>query len=48
MAVSVLIPFVSVFAHRDRPRDLGLRLDNLGASAREVGLFTLIGPGYWR
>ena len=33
----VLIPLASNILHRDSLRDLGLRFDNLGASAREVG-----------
>jgi hypothetical protein len=43
LVVIVLIPFASNILHRDRLRDLGLRFDNLRASAREVGLATLIG-----
>ncbi|UCC74716.1 MAG: CPBP family intramembrane metalloprotease [Gemmatimonadota bacterium] len=43
LAVIVVIPFASNFLHRDRARDLGLRLDNLRGSAREVGIATLIG-----
>lgn len=43
MTLIVLIPFASAVSHRDRLRDLGLRLDNLGVSAREVGLATLVG-----
>lgn len=39
----VLIPFASNFLHRDRLRDLGLRLDNLWPSVREVGIATVIG-----
>jgi membrane protease YdiL (CAAX protease family) len=43
LSVIVLIPFVSNAIHRDRLRDLGLRLDNLLVSAREVGIATAIG-----
>ncbi len=43
MAGIVLIPFASAFLHGDRWRDLGLRIDNLAVSAREVGLATLLG-----
>lgn len=42
ITVVVLIPFASNLGHRDRPAMLGLRLDNLAASAKEVGAFTLI------
>ena len=35
------IPIVSFALHREWPRTLGLRLDNLGRSAREVGVMTL-------
>lgn len=35
-----LLPPLSNFLHRERPSDLGFRLDNLGRSAREVGLMT--------
>ncbi len=35
------IPFASVYRHGDRLRELGLRVDNLGRSALEVGLFTV-------
>ncbi len=41
LAVVVVIPFLSNFLHRDGRRDIGLRLDNLGGSAREVGLVSL-------
>ncbi len=41
--IIVLIPFTSNFFHRDRLRELGLRLDNLWASGVQVGLATLIG-----
>jgi len=43
LAVIVLIPFASLILRRDPPRDLGLRIDNLLASAREVGILTGIG-----
>jgi hypothetical protein len=43
LTIIVLIPFVSNFLHRDRLRDLGLRLDNFWASAREVGIAALVG-----
>jgi membrane protease YdiL (CAAX protease family) len=43
LVVIVLIPFASNLLHRDRLRDLGLRFDNLRASAREVGMATAIG-----
>ncbi len=42
LAVIVLTPFASNFLHGDTRRDIGLRLDNLVASAREVGLMTFI------
>jgi membrane protease YdiL (CAAX protease family) len=42
MAVIVLIPFASVLVHRDPLKELGIRLDNLHASARDVGLFALL------
>jgi hypothetical protein len=43
LIVIVLIPFLSNLRHSDRLTDLGLRFDNLWASAREVGLATVIG-----
>ncbi len=43
LVVIVLIPFASNLIHRDTRREIGLRLDNLAPSAREVGLMTLIG-----
>ncbi len=43
MALVVLIPFASNFLHGDRLRDIGLRFDNLAASARDVGLATALG-----
>ena len=43
LCLIVLIPFASNYLHRDRLRDLGLRLDNLPASLREVGIVTCIG-----
>jgi hypothetical protein len=43
MAVIAVIPLASNLLHRDRLRDLGLRLDNLWASTREVGIATLVG-----
>ncbi len=42
LIVVVLIPLLSNYLHQDRLADMGLRLDNLPASAREVGVFTLI------
>ncbi len=45
LVVVVLIPFASNFLHGDRLRDLGLRLDNLPDSLREVGIATAIGAG---
>lgn len=42
IALVVVIPFASNLGHRDRSSTLGLRLDNLAASAMEVGAFTLI------
>ena len=42
-AVLLALPVCSNLLHRDRPRDLGLRLDNLLHSSREVGGVTLIG-----
>lgn len=35
------IPLASILLHRERPRELGLRLDNLARSARQVGIMTL-------
>jgi membrane protease YdiL (CAAX protease family) len=43
LSVVVLIPFLSNILHRDARADLGLRLDNLGRSAREVGIATAAG-----
>jgi lysylphosphatidylglycerol synthetase-like protein (DUF2156 family) len=43
LSVIVLIPFLSNYLHRDRLRDLGLRLDNLPESLLEVGIATAIG-----
>ena len=43
LVVIVLIPFLSVFVHRDRLRDMGFRTDNLVPSVRDVGVATLIG-----
>lgn len=37
------IPITSHLLHRDRLKALGLRLDNLKESAREVGIATLVG-----
>ncbi|MGD2153768.1 MAG: CPBP family glutamic-type intramembrane protease [Gemmatimonadales bacterium] len=45
LVVIASIPLASHFLHRDRLLDLGLRLDNLGGSARDVGIATLIGAG---
>ncbi len=42
LAAIVMIPFASNLLHRDKRRDLGLRLDNLTASAREVALMTFV------
>ena len=43
LAVIVLIPFASILLRRESPRDLGLRLDNVLPSARDVGIFTAFG-----
>ncbi len=43
LAVIVLIPLLSNFVHRDPLPELGLRLDNLAPSAREVGAATAAG-----
>lgn len=43
LTVIVLIPFISIFLHRDELREMGLRGDNLIASARSVGLVTALG-----
>lgn len=43
LAALTCMPFVSSFLHGDSFRDVGLRLDNLGASAREVAPMTLGG-----
>lgn len=43
LAVIVLVPFASNLVHRDRPRELGWRLDNLWPSAREVAMVTAAG-----
>lgn len=43
LVIVVLIPIASNLLHGDRPAELGLRLDNLGASAREVGIATAAG-----
>ncbi len=42
LAIVILIPFASNLSHRDHLRELGLRLDNLWISAREVGALTLL------
>jgi len=42
MTIIVLIPFASNFMHGDRLHDMGIRLDNLWPSAREVGAVTLV------
>jgi membrane protease YdiL (CAAX protease family) len=41
LALIVIIPFVSNYVHRDRPKDLGLRVDNLAGSMRDVAVMTL-------
>lgn len=38
-----LIPFLSSYYHGDTLKDIGFRLDNFRTSARDVGIFTLIG-----
>ena len=43
MTIIVLIPLASVYFHRDAVKDLGLRFDNLLASAKEVGPIMLLG-----
>lgn len=43
LAVIVSIPFLSFYLHRDRPSELGFRMDNLSASLREVGVATALG-----
>jgi hypothetical protein len=43
LTIIVLIPFSSNYLHRDSLRDLGIRLDNLPDSLREVGIATVIG-----
>lgn len=43
LAIVVLIPMLSNLLHRDRLPELGLRLDNLRISAREVGIVTAAG-----
>ncbi|MGD8868561.1 MAG: hypothetical protein PVI01_13060 [Gemmatimonadales bacterium] len=43
VAVIVVIPFLSNYLHGDRLRDLGLRVDNLPPSLREVGIATVVG-----
>ncbi|NIR44297.1 MAG: CPBP family intramembrane metalloprotease [Gemmatimonadetes bacterium] len=43
MTVIVLIPFVSAFRHGDSLGELGLRIDNIGASAAQVGAATAAG-----
>ena len=43
LAVIVLIPFLSNYLHGDRLRHLGLRVDNLPSSLREVGIATAVG-----
>lgn len=43
LTIIVAIPFVSAYRHGDSLRELGLRVDNIGASARDVGLVTLVG-----
>jgi membrane protease YdiL (CAAX protease family) len=41
LSLIVLIPFASNYLHGDRLKELGLRVDNLAASAREVAIVTL-------
>jgi len=36
------IPILSLWQRRETPRDIGLRLDNLTHSAREVGIATIV------
>lgn len=43
LAVIVFIPFASSYLHRDGPKVLGLRIDNLARSALEVGAVTALG-----
>lgn len=43
LAVIISIPFLSITLHGDRPSELGLRLDNLPSSLREVGIATAVG-----
>lgn len=43
LAVIVAIPFLSNYLHRDRLGDMGLRVDNLPSSLREVGIATVVG-----
>jgi membrane protease YdiL (CAAX protease family) len=38
-----LVPILSLYLHRDPPGEIGLRLEGLGRSAREVGAATLGG-----
>ena len=41
-AVAAGVPILAAFLHGDRPRDAGLRVDNLGPSAREVAVVTAL------
>ena len=43
LVVIVAIPFLSAYLHGDSFRDLGLRLDNFWASARDVAAVTALG-----
>ena len=45
LVILASIPPVSQRLRRENPRNLGFRLDNLGRSAREVGIFTLAAAG---
>ncbi len=42
LTIVIAISFASNIAHRDRLQDIGLRLDNLWLSAREVGIATIL------
>jgi len=46
MTVLVLFPIVSSVLHRDSPRTLGFRIDNLGRSARELAPVTLAAAAF--
>jgi hypothetical protein len=43
ITIVVLIPIASALWHRDRLPELGLRLDNLATSVKEIGIATAIG-----